>query len=209
MDGVVIDSEPLYEKIQQDGLASYGINLSEGDFLRFKGLSEEAVFDSLESDYGVTWDRDQVQIESRNALLAEFRENLNYMTGFPEIMGRIPAGFTTGLVTSTKKSVLNEVDLIKPVKQYFREIVAGGDTEQSKPHPAPYLEMLRRLNVKPEDAIVLEDSVNGVRSGKAAGAKVIALSATYQCGDLSEADICVKALDEITPVMISNLAGRQ
>ena len=205
MDGVVIDSEPLYERVQERGLAQYGIQLSRSEYLHFKGLSEATVFDILEQDYGIQWDRERVQRESRVILLEEFRQNLQFMEGFPEIINIFSNGYVFGLVTSTGRDFLDEVDKILPVKKYFREIVAGGDTSATKPHPGPYLEMMRRLEVEPNQALVIEDSINGIRSGKMAGAAVIGLAATYHCEELAEADICVKSLKDITTALVERL----
>ncbi|MFH1853356.1 MAG: HAD family phosphatase [Candidatus Neomarinimicrobiota bacterium] len=205
MDGVIIDSEPLYARVQEAGLRKYGLELQPADYLRFKGLSEEAVFDIIEKKYGVVWDRAQVIADSRRLMLAEFQRSLKYMDGFPAILERLPTGCAHGLVTSTSHDFLDLIDRIIVVKTYFSEIVAGGDVAESKPHPAPYREMMRRLRVAPERTVVIEDSINGIRSGKAAGAAVIGLSATYPCRELSEADICVGSLDEITGEMINDI----
>ena len=83
--------------------------------------------------------------------------------------------------------------------------MAGGDTVKTKPDPEPYLRIMQLLQVEPANAVVIEDSINGVRSGKAAGAQVIGLSATYSGNDLSEADICVKSLGEIDVDLINSL----
>ena len=205
MDGVIIDSEGLYEKVQKIGLEHYNINLKQEDYLRFKGLSEAAVFDLLERDYNVQWDRPAVIAESHRLMLAEFRENLKYMGGFPEIIARFDKQYLLGLVTSTGRDFLNQIDQILAVRKFFTKIVAGGDTIKTKPDPEPYMQIMKLLQVEPANAVVIEDSVNGVRSGKAAGAQVIGLSATYSGNDLSEADICVKSLDEIDVELINSL----
>ncbi len=205
MDGVVIDSEPLYERVQKQGLAQYGIHLDQSDYLSFKGLSESAVFDILERNYGVRWNRNQVRRESRELLLQEFRANLVYMDGFPEILGVLSGSCKFGLVTSTSRDFLTEVDKILPVTHYFQEIVAGGDTLNTKPHPDPYREIMLRMKVSPAQTVVIEDSVNGIHSARAAGAAVIGLSATYPCEELSDADLCVPSLKAITLATINTL----
>ncbi len=205
MDGVVINSEPLYEKVQTIGLAQYGVKLTADDHHRFKGLSEKAVLDMLEQMYGLQWDRDRLMHDIRRIMLQEFRANLEYMPGFPAVLERIANGFKRGLVTSTERVFLDELDKIKPVKKYFPVIVAGGDVPNTKPHPAPYRKMMEKLRVRPAECVVIEDSINGITSGKAAGARTIALSVTYPCERLNEADICVNSLDEITREMVDAL----
>jgi len=205
MDGVIIDSEGLYEKVQKIGLERYNLKLRQEDYLRFKGLSEAAVFDILEKDYNMQWDRGVVIAESHLLLLEEFRKKLKYMPGFPEIITQLDKQFLLGLVTSTGRDFLAQIDQILAVRKFFAKIVAGGDTIKTKPDPEPYTQIMQLLQVEPANSVVIEDSVNGVRSGKAAGARVIGLSATYSANDLSEADICVKSLNEIDVNLINSL----
>ncbi len=205
MDGVVIDSEPLYERVQTRGMAQYGVELTAEDHQRFKGLSEKAVLDMLEQDFNLKWDRVELMADIRKLMLEEFRQNLEYMAGFPDVLSRIANGRQVGLVTSTERHFLDALDEIKPVKKYFPVIIAGGDVPNTKPHPEPYQAIMSQIGVNPEECVVIEDSINGIAAGKAAGARVIGISATYPCESLSQADICVNSLDEITVKMIDGL----
>jgi mannitol-1-/sugar-/sorbitol-6-phosphatase len=58
-------------------------------------------------------------------------------------------------------------------------IITGQDIINGKPHPEPYLKTAEKLDVAPANALVIEDSVNGVRSGKAAGCRVIAITTSF------------------------------
>ena len=79
------------------------------------------------------------------------------------------------LAVATSSSYENTVELLKETKvySYFQEIVTGNMVEHSKPAPDIYQKACEKLNVLPEHALALEDSYNGIRSGYAAGMKVI------------------------------------
>ena len=79
------------------------------------------------------------------------------------------------LAVATSSSYENTVELLKETKvySYFQEIVTGNMVEHSKPAPDIYQKACEKLGVLPEHALALEDSYNGIRSGYAAGMKVI------------------------------------
>lgn len=60
----------------------------------------------------------------------------------------------------------------------FETVIFGADCTRAKPHPDPYLAGLRFLGVRPENALIFEDSPAGVQAGVAAGVPVIAMATT-------------------------------
>jgi beta-phosphoglucomutase-like phosphatase (HAD superfamily) len=78
--------------------------------------------------------------------------------------------------------------------------VTGEDTTRHKPDPAPYIEARSRLAVAPAEALVIEDSPNGVRSARAAGAYVVAMTAGFPAFELSVAGAheIVAGFDELS-----------
>jgi HAD superfamily hydrolase (TIGR01509 family) len=73
----------------------------------------------------------------------------------------------------------------------FQAIVTGEDVELKKPFPDIYLKAAELIELKPQECLVVEDAVSGVKAGKAAGAKCLALTTSFPANLLSEADwIC-------------------
>ena len=68
----------------------------------------------------------------------------------------------------------------------FSTIITGEDIINEKPHPEPYLKTAEKLGVAPTNALVIEDSLNGVHSGKAAGCRVIAITTSFSRERLME-----------------------
>ncbi len=96
----------------------------------------------------------------------------------------------------------------------FSVIVSGEEVTQTKPHPEAYQEALRRLNMKlckgneqqisSAQCLVIEDSVAGIKAGKAAGMHVLALAQTTGAESLHEADKIIPSLENLS---IEDLEG--
>lgn len=94
------------------------------------------------------------------------------------------------------------------LRDAFQLVVASEDVPRSKPAPDGYLKAAAALAVHPSECLVIEDSAHGIAAGQAAGARVLAVRAGNFAGhDQSAADRIVDSLDELTPVLLAQLAG--
>jgi len=84
-----------------------------------------------------------------------------------------------------------------PIKHYFKVIVNSSHIMNGKPHPEIYLKAASQLDISPKNCLVFEDAVVGIRSAKAAGMKVVALTTTHTAEDVHEADLIIKDYTEI------------
>ena len=78
-----------------------------------------------------------------------------------------------GLCTSTGRKTVEKSLAHLEFEKYFRAMVCGGESEQGKPHPAPYLNIANKLGVIPKNSWAIEDSKNGVQSAYQAGYNVL------------------------------------
>lgn len=88
-----------------------------------------------------------------------------------------------------------------PIPQH---LVAADEVVNGKPHPEPYIKGATALGFRPEDCVVIEDAPTGIRSAKAAGAKVIAVPGTYEPAQLAAADALVSSLSHISVELTTN-----
>jgi len=96
--------------------------------------------------------------------------------------------------------------------EYFHEVVSGDCAENGKPHPEIYIQAAMRLGVKPDECVAIEDSINGVKSAKAAGMFCIAIPDKRLSRDkFSEADMIMESLDELSTGLLKTIdnSGRQ
>ncbi len=208
MDGVVLDSEPLYQKAEERLFREYNVTIPQNDWKLFRGCSEERFYQLARDRYGITEAVETLRQKGRQYVLAAFDAELDYNEGFRELYRRLEGGYRLGLVTSTSGDLFHWIDKRLSLKLYFPEVICGGMTVNSKPHPEPYLEMMRRLGVMPEESAVVEDSVNGLTSALAAGAWTIALTGSVPMEDLPPAHAVVDSLGEISPAMLEGLGKK-
>ena len=76
-------------------------------------------------------------------------------------------------------------------------LVSADDITQGKPHPEPYLKAAAKLGVAPERCLVIEDAPAGIAAGKAAGARVVAVTTSHRAEELSAADAVYTSMDEV------------
>jgi beta-phosphoglucomutase len=79
----------------------------------------------------------------------------------------------------------------------FETVVTGLDIEHRKPAPDIFLKAAEKLDVDPAECLVVEDAISGVAAGKAAGARVLALTTSFSAEDLSGADWIASLLTEV------------
>jgi HAD superfamily hydrolase (TIGR01509 family) len=203
-DGVVVDSEPLYEKAEKKLFAKYHICPGEEIWKRIKGLSEKIFLILLRDEYGIDVSIEELQVYSRQYLREVFARDLRYVPGFVEFFKQIKPRYKNGLVTSTSWDLLDWIFRHTAIRNDFQEIVTVDDTANGKPHPEPYLLIARRLGVQPGEMLVIEDSINGIESARAAGAFTIGFTTSLTKEDLSLANLHAKNYAELIKILASH-----
>ena len=106
---------------------------------------------------------------------------------------KIPLALATSSRRAKMQMVMEETGLLS----YFDVIVAGEDVENGKPAPDVFLKAASMLDVAPEDCIVFEDAVNGVKAAKNASMKCVALSSESTVNSLDEADVVINSFKDL------------
>ena len=177
MDGVLIDSEPLWKIAMEEVFHSLGSKLTKADFQKTVGLRIDEVvhFWNHHENWGVENEQDveeaiivkMIELIAANAApLSGVIETLTYLKN---------VGMKIGLGTSSSSRLI-QVDLSElNIKQFF-DLTHSAETEAyGKPHPAVYLPVAQQLLVSPHKCLVIEDSFNGVIAGLAAKMKVVCI----------------------------------
>ena len=137
--------------------------------------------------------------------MEEFKKNISFVPGFKDLIARVSKNYITGLVTA---SPIHSLDWIRKkigLDNYFQFIISGEESEKNKPHPHPYLEMMSRIDVRPENTVIIEDSILGLRSAVASNSHVIALKGSAPTKNLAIAHKIIAHLDEITMKFLEDL----
>ncbi|MBK9390056.1 MAG: HAD family hydrolase [Bacteroidetes bacterium] len=118
------------------------------------------------------------------------RKNLFALPGAGEFISRCrEKGLKMALATSADK-VKMEINLteIGLPPETFNSIITGEDVVNKKPFPDIYIKAAENLGLKPEECLVVEDAVSGIRSGKTAGCRCLAVTTSFSADALHEAD---------------------
>lgn len=199
MDGVTLDTEPLYQKAEIRLFKEYGVNIPKEDWKLFPGCSEKTFYDLSMARYDIKEERGKFISKGRDFVLQEFDRSLDFMPGFLNLHSNIKSRYKMGLVTASPTVMVRWINQRININYYFNEIITAEDTENTKPHPEPYLAMMEKLAVQSDDAIVIEDSVHGINAGIAAGAFVIAKTGSVPLSELQKAHKIIHHLNELTP----------
>ena len=206
MDGVTLDTEPLYADGENKLFEEYGVKIPEEDWKLFRGCTEEKFYDISMKRYGITEDRTIFQKKGREYIKKEFEENLRFMDGFKNLVNRLEDHhIKIGLVTASPEHMFKWVDKRLNLSSIFEHIVHGGMTKKSKPDPEPYLLAMEKFNIKSHNTMIIEDSVHGIQAGLNAECRVVALTGSVNIEDMPPAHRIVNSLDELTPTFINKL----
>jgi len=205
MDGVVIDTEPLYTKAEIRLFGEYGVEIPEKDWLLFRGCAEEDFFNLSMQRYQISEDKEVFMAKGREYVRDEFRKGLIFMAGFHDLIERIQQKHRTGLVTASPRHNVNWLCESIHLDKIFKYIVSGAESAHNKPYPDPYLDMMKILAVLPENTVIIEDSLLGLRAALSAGAHVVAKGGSVPDKDLVIAHRTISHLDEITVKFIDEL----
>lgn len=177
MDGVLIDSEPLWKIAMENAFKQVGINLERKQFAQTVGLRIDEVICYWRARF--PWEgfsNEEVQeliLTELEKLIARQGEPL---TGVLDTLKFLKnKGVKVGLGTSSYERLIRFNLKQLELEQYFDFTHSAEKELYGKPHPAVYLSCAEALNVSPLECLVIEDSFTGVLAAKAARMDVVAI----------------------------------
>ena len=167
MDGVLIDSEPLWKIAMDDVFSSLGSTLKKSDFQQTVGLRIDQVvtYWNHRENWGIQDETAVVNliIDRMCALVAEHPYPLK---GVIETLTFLQASpVKIGLATSSPQRLIDAVLDALNIRTYFDAVHSAELERYGKPHPAVYLQTAASLGLNPNACLVIEDSLNGVIAG--------------------------------------------
>lgn len=186
MDGLLIDSEPLWDEAELEIMASIGVDISRRNELPDTlGLRIDLVVDlwfAQQPWNGPSREEITQRIITRAIGLVEERRPL--LPGVNEALARCKAqGLKIGLASASPLHMLERVLEMFDLTQHFDAIASAEHLPYSKPHPQVYLDAAAKLGVDPLACVTLEDSVNGMIASKAARMRSIVVPAEENRAD--------------------------
>jgi HAD superfamily hydrolase (TIGR01509 family) len=189
LDGVIIDTEPKHKEAKRAAFSRYGLAVPETLYDAFRGRSDEDMARHVVREFG-PGDLDWSEVLAlKHELFYGLEHGIEPVPGALEFI-RAARGRFEKLAVATSATARNQRFAFDRfgLAPYFDAVVNAGDITRAKPHPDAYLAAVAKLGLPAEACLVIEDSKNGIASGKAAGCKVAALTTSFTRGELADAD---------------------
>jgi HAD superfamily hydrolase (TIGR01509 family) len=209
LDGVLVDSEPVWEQVRRQVVAEHGGRWLPDTQQRLMGMSTGEWARYLSDDLGVDLPPQAVATVVIERMRARYRDRVPLMPGAAGAVRRLATGWPLGLASSSPPALIEVVLGSAGWRGYFRCVLSTEQVPQGKPAPDVYLAVAAKLGFHAGRCAAVEDSTNGLRSAAAAGFEVIAVPHPRYPPDqaaLGAARRVLTGLAELTPGIIVALA---
>lgn len=190
MDGVLCDSEPfICEAACRMFKEKYGRQVAADDFIPFVGAGEDRYLGGVAEKYGLELELPSDKERTYAIYLEIIRGRLGPLPGVHAFVEWCGANKVQMAVASSADRIkvdgnLREIGL--PAKS-FAVCISGSDIKHKKPAPDIFIKAAELLGVTTENCLVVEDAVNGIQAGCAAGSHCLGLTTSFDAATLSEA----------------------
>lgn len=202
MDGVIIDSEPLHKKNSYILFKKLNINVDKNLYESFTGASSAHKWTTLKKIYNLNLTVDELMDIDKSTYLDYLTSCIHSLSPIKNVKELIEElhenKIKLALASSSPRNVINLVLKSFKLSNYFQVIVSGDELKKSKPDPTIFLLAADKLNTKPSECIVIEDSYNGIKAANAANMKSVGYNNVNSGNqDLSNATLIINSFDEI------------
>jgi HAD superfamily hydrolase (TIGR01509 family) len=205
LDGVLLDSEQVWDEVREQLTNDRGGHWHAQAQRDMMGMSSLEWSRYMHDELGLPEPPEEISAEVVRRLEERYRRQLPVIDGARDAVERLAAAWPLGLASSSNRELIDLVLDVSGFAPFFRATVSSEEVARGKPAPDVYLEAARRLGVPAERCAAVEDSGNGIRSGKAADMRVIAIPNPHYPPDeeaLASADVTLLSLAELTPAIV-------
>lgn len=204
MDGLLIDSEPLWHKAEIKVFATVGLHLNEAQCRETTGVRiDEVVRIRYRQQPWKNKTLPQVEQEIIEEVQHLAVTEGHMMPGVHELLEELSQrNFRIGLASSSPLAMIQAVVNHLGIGQYFATLKSAADEVEGKPHPAVYLTAAAAMSMPPRACLAFEDSVPGVISAHAAGMSVVAVPDAHSFGR-AEFEIAIMKLPTLVEFLTS------
>jgi beta-phosphoglucomutase-like phosphatase (HAD superfamily) len=206
MDGVLIDSEQVWDEVRRELAAERGGRWHERAQRDMMGMSSTEWSRYMHDVIGLRESPDEINAEVVRRMLERYASGPPWLPGAVDAVRRMAGRFPLGLASSSNVELIRAVLEAGGIAALFRATVSSEEVERGKPAADVYLESARRLGVAPERAAAVEDSEAGIRSARAAGMFVVAIpNPHFPPGEeaLAQADVVLDSSSSLAPDILS------
>lgn len=199
MDGVIVDSGPHHFKAWQKVFGERGVQFTEEDFKKKFGQRNDTIIRYALGEKTTAQEIEQVAREKEETFRRLAGDNLRPYPGAIELVRSLRGrGFKVALSSSAPFENIRLVTGALKIGDCFDAIVSGHEVSEGKPSPQGFLLAARRLSLKPERCIVIEDAVAGVEACLRAGMRCVAVTNSHPRQNLAAAHLIVDSLEKVS-----------
>jgi len=202
--GLIVNDEPVHYELFRRVLTKEGITLTEKEYWsEYLGYDDKGLFEAIfeKNKKSLPPKKLKTLIAQKNTLyLPTMKEKMKLFPGVVEFIQTVQEKYPTAIVSGALRS---EIDFVlKESEITFPLIISADDTKHGKPDPEGFVLALMKLKkihpeVRPENCLVLEDSLAGIEAAHRTQMKVVALTHTYPRQELGNADWVVDTFSEV------------
>lgn len=195
MDGVLVDTEPLYVEVNQQLFEELGIAMSVEEQLTFVGISSADMWRVIREKFTLSQPVETLLQLEMDAMYYTLKTLpfLEPMSGITALLDALRASeIQLAIASSSRRTIIELVLTRTGLKTYFDAIVSGDEVTQGKPNPEIFLTVAEKLHVWPQNCLVIEDSPHGVAGAKDAEMRCVGFQNPNSGNqDLSRADLVI------------------
>jgi len=210
LDGVLIDSEPVWEQVRRGLVAERGGHWAHDAQRRLMGMSTPEWARYLSDDLGVDLPPDEVATQVIDRMAARYSEHVPFLDGAADAVHRMGARWPLAVASSSPPRLIDTVLRAAGLRACFSVVMSTEQVARGKPAPDIYLAVTAELGCAPPDCAAIEDSSNGLRSAAGAGLRVIAVPQPRYPPDpdaLAQASLVLPSLAGLGTDAVAALAG--
>lgn len=199
MDGVIIDSEPIHQKMEFEMYQELGLNISDEEHKNYVGTSSIDMWTMISQRHALNKTPEELLIYGREKYWEALDEGrVPLVQGAVSLIAKLHQNFIIQVASSATRPTVDRVLAHFKLESFFIHRIGGNEVKLSKPAPEIFLKAAGQSNTDPGHCLVIEDSANGIQAAKAAGMYCIGY-ANPGTGkqDLSQADLVVTSLEDI------------
>jgi len=206
MDGVLIDSQPLHFQAEKKTITHFGYPITTEELKYYLGWREEEFWQDVIKRYSLSTTVEEMKKFEHPVMEDLLREHSKPDKSLQNLLSLFKKrGIVLAVASSAPRNFLDIVLAGLGIKKFFDIVICGTDVERGKPEPDIFLIAAKRMKLRPEDCVVVEDAPSGIQAANSAGMFSIALKGHVNSNlDLSKADAIIESLEELPEILHFN-----
>jgi beta-phosphoglucomutase family hydrolase len=198
LDGVIADTAEYHYQAWREVLRKRGVDFSKADFMSLFGQRHDSIIRFALGDSLPKKELDAITEEKQQNYRRRVAVNIRPMPGAIALIKSLQEhGIKSGIASSAVPENIEIITRSLGIKDCFQAIAHGMEVKEGKPSPQIFLLAAKKLKVKPDNCVVIEDAIAGVAAAKQAGMKCVAVTNSHSKKDLKKADLIVDTLETV------------